>query len=84
MKLVCTNNNLSWVPISTIMLTLTLIFFTKGLRYYYVRWKGYGEEEDTWEPEGNLDGCEDVLKLFWEGQKNMRKRVSTGIYLPIS
>ncbi|KAL8090430.1 DNA (cytosine-5)-methyltransferase 1 [Apium graveolens] len=32
--------------------------------YFKIRWKGYGEDEDTWEPEDGLSGAEDKLKEF--------------------
>ncbi|KAL1814165.1 hypothetical protein ACET3Z_024230 [Daucus carota] len=32
--------------------------------YFKIRWKGYGEDEDTWEPEDGLSGALDKLKEF--------------------
>lgn len=32
---------------------------------YLVKWAGYPEEDSTWEPEENLQGCERLLKSFW-------------------
>ena len=31
---------------------------------YKIRWKGYGPEEDTWEPENHLKGCRKMLNDF--------------------
>jgi hypothetical protein len=36
---------------------------------YKVRWKGYTEEDDTWEPEENLAHCQAKLKKFRAGEK---------------
>ncbi|KQJ98774.1 DNA (cytosine-5)-methyltransferase CMT3 [Brachypodium distachyon] len=41
----------------------------KGI-YFKVQWKGYGPEEDTWEPIGNLSDCQLKIKEFvQEGHK---------------
>lgn len=38
----------------------------KGTLEYLVRWKNYGEEDDTWEPIENLQDCDEVLQDFNE------------------
>ncbi|CAH1973682.1 unnamed protein product [Acanthoscelides obtectus] len=43
----------------------------KGVRHYLIRWKGYEEESDTWEPENTLN-CTDLIKDFKEQKKNKK------------
>lgn len=33
---------------------------------YFVRWKGYGPDEDNWEPAENLKHAQEVIKEFYE------------------
>lgn len=47
---------------------------TGNLKEYLVRWKGYGPENDTWEPETNLN-CDSIIAKF-KRQKKGGKRVT--------
>lgn len=47
---------------------------TRGQQEYLVKWKGYGSEENSWEPTKNLN-CPDLLRQFRSRtQVNPRKR----------
>jgi len=43
---------------------------TKGResKEYLIKWKGYGYEHCTWEPEANLTHCQELLEAFWQHQ----------------
>ena len=44
----------------------------KKVTEYLVRWLGYDESADTWEPEENILGpfAKEQLKLYWESQRD--------------
>uniref|UniRef100_T1L3U7 Chromo domain-containing protein n=1 Tax=Tetranychus urticae TaxID=32264 RepID=T1L3U7_TETUR len=43
-----------------------------GVTEYYIKWKGYSESDNTWEPECNLN-CPEMIQQF-ERQRNQRPR----------
>ena len=44
----------------------------KGREQFLVKWKGYSEDESTWEPEQNLENAHDALAVF-RAKKRKRK-----------
>jgi len=48
---------------------LTHRFNKKGKKEYYLKWKGFPEEENTWEPAENLN-CTDLVEAYEANNKN--------------
>jgi hypothetical protein len=38
-------------------------------RQYLVKWLGYDDAENTWEPESNLVNCKEMLRQYWKKPK---------------
>ena len=49
----------------------------KGIRQYLIKWKGYPDSVNTWEPRSNLDNCQQKVKEYERNLRNpvVRQRV---------
>ena len=45
-----------------------------GVRYFLVKWAGYSESENTWEPEENLRNCRHFIDDYLERKKSKSKK----------
>ncbi|XP_077435663.1 M-phase phosphoprotein 8 isoform X4 [Vanacampus margaritifer] len=45
----------------------------EGEVLYRVRWKGYCSDDDTWEPEGHLEDCREVLLAYKKATIEVKK-----------
>ena len=43
-----------------------------GEYVFKVRWKGYDKDQDTWEPQSNLDNCQQAIDDYW-ARRNAEK-----------
>ncbi|PAA66028.1 hypothetical protein BOX15_Mlig017863g3 [Macrostomum lignano] len=48
-----------------------------GKRQFKIRWKGYGPEEDTWEPEENCD-CTELIEEFLKESAAKKRNQRSG------
>jgi len=57
----------------------------KGKRVFYIKWKGFPDSDNTWEPEEHLD-CEEILAQFLKGNQatHSSKRKSSDVIKPSS
>lgn len=52
----------------------------RGKLQYLVRWKGYGPEENSWEPEANLKNAKTMITKFHKDNPNSPRRISAAIW----
>ncbi len=38
----------------------------RAKRQYLVKWEGYGQEHNSWEPVANLTHCADAIQRYWQ------------------
>lgn len=48
-----------------------------GKKEYYVKWKGFSENDNTWEPLSNLDACAKMIKKYDAEHQNQEEKTSS-------
>ncbi len=49
----------------------------RGKMKFLVKWKGYSLEENSWEPESNLENAKDAIEIFYSENPNATKKKNT-------
>ena len=49
----------------------------KGVVEYLIKWKGYGDDDNTWEPRDNL-ACPDAIEEFESKETERKKKKERG------
>ncbi|KAH8104059.1 hypothetical protein BXZ70DRAFT_1052386 [Cristinia sonorae] len=52
--------------------------FAGGKLGYLVKWKGYGDEHNSWVCEDDAGGAHDLIEEYWKKQKKTQARKSVG------
>ena len=67
-----TNNDTDAPEVLEVEKILNKTHDTDGQIYYLLRWKGYDENEDTWEPPENLH-CPELIAQFERSLRRAKK-----------
>ncbi|CAH4034065.1 unnamed protein product [Pieris brassicae] len=49
--------------------------FENGVEYFFIKWRGWPDSDNTWEPIENLDKCPDILRSFLFHQEEKHCKV---------
>ncbi|XP_034829156.1 histone-lysine N-methyltransferase SUV39H2-like isoform X1 [Maniola hyperantus] len=56
-------------PVEYIIEKIIDFKYESGQEMFYIKWKGWDDSANTWEPIENLDNCPDILKEFAENEE---------------
>ena len=60
---------------------ITAMRWSGGARQWLVRWEGYGEKDDTWEPIEHLVGCATFIREFESRREEEDKQEKARAFL---
>jgi hypothetical protein len=54
-----------------------------GVRYFFLKWKGYNDSENSWEPQDALAGCRPMLRAYLSSRSRARASASAAPRPPL-
>lgn len=55
-----------------------------GVYAYFVRWKGYGDEENSWVNEADAEGAKELIDEYWEAREDKKAKAKQSPAAPKS